>query len=95
MREEMARLEPLLIKKALLKSIQEQERLRSKYLVEKYRLMQTDHIPNIDFSSQPLQKSIYRDVNDVNFDETCHHRDYAAIRCVGNLNLLFSKELIL
>ena len=83
MREEMARLEPFLIKKSLLKSIQEQERLRSKYVVEKFRASLTDHIPNIDLASQPLHKSNYRDVSDTNFDETCHHREYAAIRCVG------------
>ena len=56
MREEMARLEPFLIKKSLLRSIQEQERLRSQYVVERYRASLSEHVPNIDLASRPLQK---------------------------------------
>lgn len=67
-----------------MKSVQEQERLRSEYIVQKFKASRTEHTPDIEtLPPNPLQKRNFNDRNTKTFDETSHHRDYAAIRCVG------------
>ncbi|KAJ3360048.1 hypothetical protein HDU91_004724 [Kappamyces sp. JEL0680] len=79
---EIERLEPAWIKKALLRSIHEQEKLRSQYLVDKFRSNQTDHVPNVELPSVPVHTTNRHDQGLKHFDETSHHRNYAAVRCV-------------
>ncbi len=69
--EEIARLEPSWIKRALLQSIQKQEKLRAKYLVEKYLAEKSDHVPNIEIPSNPTHK--VRNM-DENYDETRYEK---------------------
>jgi hypothetical protein len=85
MKEGIERLEPEWIKKALLRSIHEQEKLRSQLVVDRFRANQSEHVPNIDVASLPVQKTNMHDQSRKMFDETSHHREYAAVRCVGKL----------
>ncbi|KAJ2994800.1 hypothetical protein HDV02_001299 [Globomyces sp. JEL0801] len=89
-KEELMKLEPVWIKKALLQSIHNQEKLRAQYLVHNYREKMADHIPAVEIEPHSIQKANRETVSKATFDETCFHRDYAVIRCERNrlLNVL-------
>jgi hypothetical protein len=81
MNDEISRLEPAWIKKALISSIKEQERIRAKYIVEKHRALALEQPVNTEIPSNPITSR-------PDFSKTSHHRDYAAVRCI-------SKKIIL
>lgn len=78
MDEEIARLEPAWIKKALLASIKEQEKIRSMYIVEKHRAQASEQPIHTEIPSNPI-------IARPDFNKTSHHRDYAAVRCICKL----------
>lgn len=85
MQEKIMEMHPKLMKKALMESIHEQEALRAKYVVEKFRSEQTEHVPNIELPSNPTHKL-------TNFENTEHHRaGVAAVKVVGNNRLINQK----
>jgi hypothetical protein len=79
--ERIKRNRPEFIKRALLKGLKELENARSKFVVEKFRSqLLSEHFPNSEIPSNPIQKLNYINHSQKHFDESCHHRDFDVVR---------------
>lgn len=84
--ERIKRIEPEITKNALKRAVINQESIRSKYVVEKYREKENNSAPIYEILSNPVHSSRRIDKSALKFDETCFHREFATIRYFTLLN---------
>lgn len=71
---------PTLCKNSLLQAIHDQENLRARMVVERYRNEVRNTPPSADILSNPVRSRRIIS-SEMRYDETCFHREFDVVRC--------------
>ncbi|KAJ8323487.1 hypothetical protein QVD99_006965 [Batrachochytrium dendrobatidis] len=82
-RQHYDRIEPILLRNAILHSVQQQESFRARLVANQYREQKRSSFPIVEIVSKPLAQTHYRSLQHrpQNYDNSSLHREYAVVRC--------------